>query len=274
MNEMPRGSEGFHEPPADAPAQRPGPAPDDAPVPVPESRSWLTRYAGLPQIGWTPLTVFFGILTAIGISFVGTLPIAIADRDLESTVAKNLAQGMVAAGLAGAALIFALSDAGGRLREALRRLGLRGFALRIIGIAVVGWLAYVALAALASPLLQPEQQDITREIGGDDQDVLNLVIGGFLIVIVAPISEELFFRGFMFAGLRSSMPIWPAAVISAIVWGSLHLTGGNVGVAVQIAIFGVVLAWLYERSGTLWAPVVAHAINNTIAFVLLSTDVL
>ena len=45
-------------------------------------------------------------------------------------------------------------------------------------------------------------------------------------------------------------------------------------VAIQLAVFGVILAWLYERTGMLWAPVLAHAINNTIAFVLLVTDVL
>ena len=33
--------------------------------------------------------------------------------------------------------------------------------------------------------------------------------------------------------------------------------------------FGVILAWLYERSGTLWAPILAHLINNAIAFALL-----
>ena len=94
----------------------------------------------------------------------------------------------------------------------------------------------------------------------------------FLIVIVAPVSEEVFFRGFMFAGLRRSMPLWIAAVISAVVWGSLHLTGGNVGVAIQLAVFGVILAYLYERSGSLWAPIMAHGLNNAIAFLYLVTN--
>ena len=44
--------------------------------------------------------------------------------------------------------------------------------------------------------------------------------------------------------------------------------------AIQLSVFGVILAWLYERSGTLWAPIIAHTINNTIAFVLLVTDVI
>ena len=76
----------------------------------------------------------------------------------------------------------------------------------------------------------------------------------------------------MFASLRRAMSLWPAALIAAVVWGSLHLSGGNIGVAIQLAVFGVILALLYERSGTLWAPITAHMLNNTIAFILLIND--
>jgi len=143
-----------------------------------------------------------------------------------------------------------------------------------VGLAILAWLAYLTLAAALSPLLSPDQEDITRELGTDTGSAGSLVVAGLLIIVAAPISEELFFRGFMFAGLRRSIPLWPAAVVSAVIWGSLHLGGGNVGVAIQLAVFGVILAWLYERSGTLWAPILVHTTNNTIAFVLLVTDVI
>lgn len=249
------------------------PPPDTSQPPTPPSPgSWWTRYVGLPVVGWTPITILFGVLTAIGITIVGTIPVGIADPDLDSTAAADLAQLMVAAGMAGGALVFALSDTGGKLAEALRKLGFRGITIRVVGLAIVAWLAYLVLAAIAAPLLQPEQEDITREIGGGDDSVIGLVAAGILIVVAAPIAEEIFFRGFMFAGLRNAVSIWPAALISALVWGSLHLTAGNIGVAIQISILGLVLAWLYERSGTLWAPIVAHGINNTIAFIVLVTD--
>lgn len=270
-------------PPPGAPGSPPPPrlsgsAPGDPQATSAEAEqsatNWLTDFAGLPPIGWTPVTVLLGIAVAVGITFFGTFPVALLDPELQSTAANDAAQLMVAVGLAGAALIFALIDAGGRLSEALRRLGFRRFALSVLGLAVLAWLGYVALAAVTSPLLQPEQQDITREIGTDGGGALSVIVGGLLIVVAAPVSEEVFFRGFMFAGLRKRLPIWPAALISAAVWGSLHLPGGNIGVALQLTIFGVVLAWLYERSGTLWATITAHAINNTIAFVLLTTDAL
>ena len=174
----------------------------------------------------------------------------------------------------GTALGFALFDTGGQLREALKRLGLGGrIALGAVGLAALAWLAYILFAAVLTPLLQPDQQDVTRELGTNRESTFSVAVAAILIVVAAPLSEELFFRGFMFGGLRRSLSLWPAALISAVVWGSLHLSGGNIGVAIQLAVFGVILAWLYERSGTLWAPIMAHTLNNTIAFVLLITDV-
>ena len=90
------------------------------------------------------------------------------------------------------------------------------------------------------------------------------------MIPVAAISEELFFRGFMFSGLRSlGASLWIAAAISSAIWASLHLGAGNLGVVAILAAFGLVLAWLYERSGSLWVPIAAHALNNTVAFILL-----
>jgi len=198
--------------------------------------------------------------------------VAIADPELESVAAKDLAQLIVGAALFIGALIFAYADAGRNLAEALRRLGFGGLAWRLIGLGALAWVIYLICALVLSPLLSPEQEDVTKEIGGDSGSALAMIAAGFLIIVVAPVSEEVFFRGFMYAGLRRSMPVWVAAVISAAVWGSLHLSGGNVGVAIQLAVFGVILALLYERSGSLWATIFAHGLNNTVAFLYLVSN--
>jgi membrane protease YdiL (CAAX protease family) len=235
---------------------------------------FLTRYAGLPEVGWRGGMVAVGVLIAAGAMLAGTIVVAVFDPDLDTPAARNAAQLVVALSLAGTALGFALADAGGRLGSAFGKLGLGPrVALAAIGLAALAWVTYILFAGFLSPLLQPDQQDVTRELGTDKEELGSVAVAAFLIVIAAPVSEELFFRGFMYGGLRRSMSLLPAAAISAAVWGALHLGAGNIGVAVQLAVFGVILAWLYERSGTLWAPVLAHAINNTIAFVLLVTDV-
>ncbi len=227
---------------------------------------------GLPEIGWSPLTVLFGVLVAIGIMILGTIPIAVIDPDFESIAAKDAAQLMVGAALFLGAFIFAFTDARGNAREALRRLGFRDLAWRLIGLGALAWLIYLLCALVLSTLLHPEQEDVTKEIGGDAGGAINVIAAGLLIIVVAPVSEEVFFRGFMFAGLRRSLPMWVAAVISAAVWGSLHLSSGNIDVVIQLAVFGLVLAWIYERSGSLWAPIFAHGLNNTIAFLYLVSN--
>lgn len=235
---------------------------------------FLTRYAGLPEVGWGGGMVAVGVLIAAAAMLAGTICVAIFDPGLETPAARDAAQLVVALSLIGTALGFALFDARGRIGVAFGKLGLGGrIAVGAIGLALLAWFVYVVFAGFLAPILQPDQEDVTRDLGTDKDELGSVAVAAFLIVIAAPISEETFFRGFMYGGLRRSLSIWPAALISAVVWGSLHLGAGNLGVAVQLAVFGVILAWLYERSGTLWAPVLAHAINNTIAFVLLVTDV-
>jgi membrane protease YdiL (CAAX protease family) len=120
-------------------------------------------------------------------------------------------------------------------------------------------------------LLAPEQDDVTQELGYGESNVADVVIG-FFIIGVAPITEELFFRGFMFAGMRKRLPFAAAAAISAGIWGLFHFTGaGTWGVVLQLAVFGIVLSWLYERTGSIWPCVAVHAFNNAIAFAILTS---
>ncbi len=234
---------------------------------------FLTRYAGIPETGWSGLTATIGVMIAALVMITGTILVAIFDPEFETTAGRNAAQLVVGLSFGGTAIGFALYDAKGKLKGAFDRLGLTGrIALATIGLTALAWLFYILFAAILTPLLQPDQQDVTRELGTDKDSVVSIAIAAVLIVVLAPLSEELFFRGFMFASLRNSMSLWPAALISALVFGLLHLSGGNIGVAIQLAVLGVILAWLYERSGTLWAPIMAHTLNNTIAFILLVTD--
>ena len=250
-----------------------GPPPLTEPQPRPARRNAVMALTGLPQTGWHLGTVGLGVATAFVLLLIGAGSVAVFDPGLETTAGRDVAQLAVGLALMGTALIFALTDAGGSLRGALQRLGLGSMTRRALGMAVLAWLTYLVIAMFLTPLLEPQQEDVTNELGADESTVLSAIFAGILIVIIAPLSEELFFRGFMYAGLRRALPLWPAAVISALIWGSLHLSGGNVGVALQLSVFGVVLAFLYERSGTLWAPIIAHLINNALAFTLLMSGV-
>ena len=102
-----------------------------------------------------------------------------------------------------------------------------------------------------------------------EHELIRDTVRQFAVERVAPVAEEIFFRGFFFAGLRRSLPFWAAALISGAVFGVIHLSTGDFGVAGQLAIFGIVLAWLYEEHDSLVPAIALHVLNNAIAFTFL-----
>ena len=88
----------------------------------------------------------------------------------------------------------------------------------------------------------------------------------FAVGLLVPFGEELLFRGVLYGWLRRYGMI-VAVPISAIVFGLFHVVG--VVVLLGATVFGVLSALLYEKSGSIWPSVVAHAINNTAFFLLI-----
>ncbi len=82
-------------------------------------------------------------------------------------------------------------------------------------------------------------------------------------VVGAPIVEEIIFRGILFGGLYGRWGFWPAALGSSLVFASVH--GYGFDGSLSVIITGVLLCWLYARTGRLWAPMLVHGfINGTV----------
>lgn len=84
--------------------------------------------------------------------------------------------------------------------------------------------------------------------------------------VVAPACEEFFFRGMIDGRFRAAGNPVAGLLVSATLFSLAHLDAYN---GPGIFVFGLVLALLYRRSGTLIAPAVAHGINNATVFALL-----
>ena len=92
-----------------------------------------------------------------------------------------------------------------------------------------------------------------------------------LAVVVAPVSEELFFRGVLFRTVRDRHGFWPAALASAIPFGIVHYVPAPAvdALVLQLTMVatGIGLAWIYERRGTVVGPMAAHIVFNVVGVV-------
>ena len=221
----------------------------------------------LPSAGWGPGRAFGGLGFLLVVVIALAAVVSAFDSEIESLGAQVALQISLAASLIVTAFLFAGRDLRGpAAREAL---GLRRPLRKPIWLAVATYFGYIGCAVVISLLLSPEQEDITRELGGDS-GTLGTVIAGFLIVVIAPLSEEIFFRGFLFRGMRNGMPAVIAALLTSAIWGLFHYTGPETwGVVVQITVFGLWLSWLYERTGSIYPTIAVHMVNNAIAFTIL-----
>jgi membrane protease YdiL (CAAX protease family) len=227
--------------------------------------------AGVPPVPWTPRTtvrwLLGGLLLAI---IVPPLVVAPFDPDLESDGALLAAQAIFDGLLLFVALGVASDWKFRPLSIPLRRLGLRRFRPSALAV-MLGTLVvyYIAAGLFASLVLKPNQEDIGGELGVGNPSILIAVLAVVMIAGLAPIAEELFFRGFLFAGLRTRWSLWPAAITSGLIFGLVHAPTG-ITTVVPLAALGLALCWLYDRTGSLWPCVIAHMINNGLALALVS----
>jgi membrane protease YdiL (CAAX protease family) len=85
-------------------------------------------------------------------------------------------------------------------------------------------------------------------------------------IVVAPVSEEFFFRGFFYRALRTRLRPWSASLIDGLIFGGLHFESLDTAVILPIiAAFGVGQCLVYERTGSLFAVIAIHAAFNSVA---------
>lgn len=84
-------------------------------------------------------------------------------------------------------------------------------------------------------------------------------------VVLAPLWEEMAFRGFLLSSLaKTRLGFWPAATLSTGIWTGLHAGYSAAGIA-SVFLAGMALSWLMLRTGSMRTVVVAHAVANAIA---------
>ena len=104
----------------------------------------------------------------------------------------------------------------------------------------------------------PERQPLV-ELFLKEKDTAFLAYTSLFAAIVGPIIEELFFRGFMYAALKKYIGVFAAMVATAAVFAALHT---HIVGFFPIMALGMLLAYLYEKTGTLVSSITVHVIHN------------
>lgn len=141
-----------------------------------------------------------------------------------------------------------------------------GLGAGVLALGVIAFGIGTLLELLANALNGelPEVQEGFREIASDRTAAPLLILGS---VVIAPIAEEIFYRGMLFPAIHRRLGLWPAMGISATLFGLMHFeTPLQEFLLVLLIIIplGMWLAWIYHRRGTLLVPILAHATFNLV----------
>jgi membrane protease YdiL (CAAX protease family) len=136
---------------------------------------------------------------------------------------------------------------------------------RAVGFTVAGYLIFVVASFAWLQLIgEPDAKDtITEDLGAKDSTVA-LIGVTFVVTVCAPLAEEFFFRGYFYGALRR-MGVWPAAALTGLAFGTVHVFGSPIAFIVPLALLGMGLALLREYTGSLYPGIALHCINNSVA---------
>ncbi len=211
----------------------------------------------------TALFVPAGVGGSLGLGLVLVRSGLVEDRILAVVLGSTL----LPLSLLAAAWIFGLRRHGvslatlGFRRTTLTEVAWLPMVALAIGLSVTGVYALI-VEALGIDILTPDQN--LEEIGaieGVAQAPVFAIVG-----FLAPFGEEVFFRGFLLAALLPALGGFRSAIVSSGVFAVAHI---SVGTLLPIFVMGMLLAWLYLRTGSIWPAFAAHAAQNILALTFL-----
>jgi membrane protease YdiL (CAAX protease family) len=214
---------------------------------------------------WSPfaaLAIVFVVVSTFGAALAGVMhETSSGDLPLGLSLALTVVQDGLLILAAWLTLKVSLGRAG-RAELGLRRVGRVG---RAFGGAVVVYLVFLfASWALAQIFGNPPDQQLVTDIKRESNDAL---LAGFAVMtcVVAPVAEEVFFRGFMFRVFNAKLgPVW-GTLLASVIFGLVHAPNPVLGL-IALGVLGAGLCVLYLRIQSIIPGMALHALNNSITF--------
>jgi membrane protease YdiL (CAAX protease family) len=246
------------------PPERLAPLEDrEPPPPDPDEPPWRV---------WTaPAAVALGLAVALFVSvLVGVIGRASGSGTSITPAESLIASVLVDAGFVGVALYLA------RLHGPLRPadFGYRRLAPSLaIGAFVSAGLTYYIVTLVYGQLIHLHGNEKLPKELGVSKSTAALVGATIFVCVVAPMAEELFFRGFIFGALRRwrvvlagrDVGTWVAAILTGILFGLAHTGSASSQYLIPLGFFGFVLCLLRWRTRSLYPCMALHSVNNSLA---------
>ncbi len=264
MNEDRPGPSALPPDPLDPPGP---PGPPDPPDPPDRPNPFRPAGAapaerGFPAPPWGVAGVLIGLAPVLAMTLLPLLAGVSADLEaIESLTLQERYLGFlfVQGLLAGIAMVAALASRGG-----LAALGFRRPGAPALLVPAAGGAALVVASSLWALSLERFAPAAYAEMLAEQAQQMDLLAAPWPLlllaaVIAAPLAEELYFRGFVYGGLRRDLPFAVASGLSAAIFSGIHLMAWS---TVPLFLVGLAAAVAYERYRTLWAPLALHAAFN------------
>lgn len=240
----------------------------------------------IPIVPWSPVIALFLVA---GVYFVAPLIAGIAvaippllmgwnaerlEAWLTDSVYAQFFYVLLAEILTVGALVLFLK----RYKKGLSFIGLKRPRFKDIGTAVLAYpvyfIALIVIVAVASQLIPALDINQEQELGFDGiTGTLPLIVTFISLVVLPPLVEEIMVRGFLFTSLRKHLSFIGAALVTSIGFGAAHLSASSSGplyiAAIDTFVLSMVLCYVREKTGSLWAGIAVHALKNGIAFLSL-----
>ncbi len=136
---------------------------------------------------------------------------------------------------------------------------------RSVLLVIGGYVSFIVLSYVWLAIIgQPDAKDsIVENLGAKDSTVA-LIAVTFVVTVCAPLAEEFFFRGYFFGALRKN-GFWFAALLTGLAFGTVHVFGSPIAFIVPLALLGVALCFIREKTGSLYPGIALHCLNNSVA---------
>jgi len=224
---------------------------------------------------WEGLAVYVVSFVLAGVATLPILSLLRDDEDLaniaSTTVAALVIVGVLVAWLSNSHPTWrtVLGFPRGRaawVREIRASIGF-GLLLYPLMVFLVGIVVTLILQAVSGESVQAPEQVPSH------LSAVGAVVTALYAIVIAPIHEELFFRGVLFRGVRDRHGLVPGLVATGVGFALIHYIDGpwqDTLLLMGVMLFnGVALGWWYERRGTIVAPIVAHMVFNVIGLTLI-----